>query len=92
MATTTITLEDQIRSTYEMLAETTGQWISLVDIREYIGGDDLNRADVDQALRLMDRTPEVTIIPEANRKTLRPKDHAAAVVIGGEANHLIAIH
>lgn len=89
MNTTTITLQDRITSSYHYLLDSSGDLVSLTDIRDFLG--DVPRAEVDATLIRMDATPAVTIMPEANRKTLTAEDHAAAVIIGGEPNHLIHI-
>ncbi len=46
---------------------------------------------MDTVLRRMDRSPRVNLIPEENQKTLTSEDRAAAVKIGGQDNHLLAI-
>ncbi len=43
------------------------------------------------ALHALYRTPEVSLIPEENQKVLTAADRAAAVVIGDQNKHLIAI-
>ncbi|MEC3974099.1 hypothetical protein [Amycolatopsis sp. H20-H5] len=82
-------LEGRIRAAYEELAERPKAWVSLTDLRPLLDGSP--RVEVDEVLLRLDGTPEVTIIPEANRKTLTAKDHAAAITIGGEQNHLISM-
>jgi hypothetical protein len=88
-AETAIDLETRIREVYRDLADEPKAWVSLTDLRPRLG--DTPKTEVDEVLRRMDGTPEVTIIPEANQRTLTPKDRAAAVLIGDEENHLIAI-
>lgn len=49
------------------------------------------RADVDAALVELSRSEGVVLPAEPNRKALTADDAAAAVRIGGEAKHLLAI-
>ncbi len=82
-------VEARIRAAYAELAEKPGTWIGLTEIRALIS--DLPRAAVDQTLRLMNRMPDVTLIPESNQKTLTQEDREAAVTIGDQAKHAIWI-
>ena len=52
---------------------------------------DAPRADVDAALHTLHRTDGVSLIREENQKALTSADHDAAVTIGGQDKHLIAI-
>lgn len=81
--------ETSIRRAYLKLADQPRDWIRLVDLRPLLG--DLPRTVVDDALRRMDRTEGVTLIPEAKQRILTAEDRAAAVRIGDEDNHLISI-
>lgn len=85
----TMTVEDRIRRAYVGLAARTGGWVGLAHLRIELG--DIDRPDVDAALVNLYRTPGVSLIPEENQKTLTDSDRAAAVTIGGQAKHLIAI-
>lgn len=63
-------------------------WIALSEIATFTDIAD------DQwvcALTELYRTPGVHLIPEENQKALTDSDRTAAVVIGGQAKHLIAI-
>ncbi|MEU8269257.1 hypothetical protein AB0B89_19090 [Sphaerisporangium sp. NPDC049002] len=82
-------VEARIRAAYTQLAEKPGTWIGLTEIRALIS--DLPRAAVDQTLRLMNRMPDVTLIPESNQKTLTQEDREAAVTIGDQAKHALWI-
>ncbi|HEV7976487.1 hypothetical protein [Amycolatopsis sp.] len=82
-------LESRIRGAYRELADEPKAWVSLTDLRVFLAG--APKTEVDDVLRRMDGTPEVTLIPEANQRTLTAEDRAAAVSIGGEDNHLISI-
>ncbi|MEV7229946.1 MULTISPECIES: hypothetical protein [Polymorphospora] len=81
--------EARIRAAYADLADAPGAWVSLARIRA--GVDDLPRADVDRTLGRMYRLPDVHIVPESNQKSLSTADRAAAVIIGDQDKHLLAI-
>lgn len=83
------TIKARIQSAYQALRHPINEWVSLTDLRPLLG--DADTADVDAVLKEMSRTREADIVPESNRKTLTDADHAAAVRIGGEPNHLISI-
>ncbi|MER7211602.1 hypothetical protein [Streptosporangium sp. NPDC000239] len=79
----------RIRAAYTRLAEKPGAWVNLVRLRPLLGN--ATREEVDIALKGMIHIPEVSIVPESNRKTLTPEARAAAVIIGEQEKHLIAI-
>jgi hypothetical protein len=81
--------ENLIRAAYEALSTEPGQWIGLADLREQLA--DFDRDTVDTALRSMARQPDVRIIPVANVKSLTDRDRVAALRIGLEDNHALAI-
>ncbi|MFG1929960.1 hypothetical protein ACGFK1_04805 [Mycobacterium sp. NPDC048908] len=83
------TAEDRIRRAYADLAPRPGGWVSLTKLRTELA--DTPRADVDAALHTLFRAPGVSLIPEENQKVLTAADRDAAVVIGDESKHLIAI-
>jgi hypothetical protein len=82
-------VEAKVRATYVGLAARAGGWVDLVRLREELS--DVSRHDLDAALTRMYRIPGVSLVPEENQKTLTAKDHAAAISIGDQAKHLIAI-
>ncbi|MEV4665168.1 hypothetical protein AB0J85_24855 [Micromonospora echinofusca] len=82
-------VEALIRAAYRELAREPGAWVGLADLRERLGGQD--RPTVDATLRAMVHQDGVRIIPVANTKSLTPRDRAAAVRIGDEENHTLAI-
>ena len=82
-------VEASIREAYRELASAPGNWVGLADLRERLA--DLDRTTVDEALRAMERQDDVRIIPVANSKALSPRDRAAALRIGNEDNHTLAI-
>ncbi|GAA3563487.1 hypothetical protein GCM10022419_050270 [Nonomuraea rosea] len=82
-------LQGRIRDAYARLAAKPGAWVSLAGLRPLLG--DVPRARVDEALILMERLPDVNLVPESNQKTLTPGDREAAVIIGEQAKHLLWI-
>lgn len=84
-----IDLPARIRDAYRELAPEPGGWVSLADVRIRIGG--VSRADLDEALRQLERAPDVNIVPQSNQKALTAADQGAAVRIGGQDKHFLAI-
>lgn len=84
-----VDVEERIRAAYADLATEPGGWVRLSRVRERLA--DLSRDEVDAALRRLDRRPGVLLDPEVNRKTLSDADRAAAVSIGGDDKHVLAI-
>lgn len=70
-----------------LLAKLTNRWISLADVRVSLAR--WSRDDQDNALRKMERAYEAKLARQSSRVPLTPEDRAAAVVVGGEAKHLI---
>ncbi|WP_328654848.1 hypothetical protein OG598_14080 [Micromonospora sp. NBC_00330] len=84
-----VEVEALVRSAYRDLATAPGAWVGLADIRDRLA--DTDRAALDAALRAMVGREDVRIIPVANTKSLTARDRAAAVRIGNEDNHALAI-
>lgn len=84
-----IDLEEAIRLAYKDLVKQPGEWVRLPQIRAAVAL--ASRADVDAALAKLAVQPDVRIIPVANLKSLTPEDREAAIELGGELNHAIAI-
>lgn len=82
-------LEAGIRAAYRSLARQPADWVGLADLRERLG--DAPRGEVDAALRRIAVKPGVRLIPIANLKSLTPRDREAALRLGGEDNHALAI-
>lgn len=82
-------VEALVRSAYRDLATAPGAWVGLADVRDQLV--DTDRATLDAALRAMVGREDVRIIPVANTKSLTARDRAAAVRIGNEDNHALAI-
>jgi hypothetical protein len=81
--------ELQLRTAYAGLAARPGGWVSLLRLRHALPG--LPRPTVDAALISLYQQPGVSLIPEENQKVLTPADREAAVEIGNQDKHLIAI-
>jgi hypothetical protein len=82
-------VEDKVRGAYVRVAARAGGWVDLVRLRDELS--DVPRHDLDAALTRMHRIPGVSLIPEENQKSLTDADRAAAVTIGAEDKHMIAI-
>lgn len=78
-------LESHIRGAYQKLAREPRDFVRLADLRTEL------RLEVDALLKTMSRDRHVHLVPDENRKMLTEADHAAAIRIGGDDNHLIAI-
>ncbi|WP_433133098.1 hypothetical protein ACQPWW_14910 [Micromonospora sp. CA-240977] len=82
-------VEALVRAAYRELAAAPGAWVGLADVRDRLA--DTDRASLDATLRAMVGREDVRIIPVANTKSLTTRDRAAAVRIGNEDNHALAI-
>ncbi|KIR64723.1 MULTISPECIES: hypothetical protein [Micromonospora] len=82
-------LTARVVSAYRALADAPGAWVSLRRLRPFFA--DVPREDLDEALRRLSRSEGVAITPESNQKTLTEADIAAALRLGGQDNHLLAI-
>lgn len=71
------------------LASKPGDWVSLRRLRPFFA--DVPREQLDEALRQLSDRGVVTIVPESNQKTLTAADHEAALRLGGQENHLLAV-
>lgn len=86
----TVEIQNQIEDAYHELAAEPMAWVSLARLRKKLDSK-LPRAQVDDALRKLERQPNVNLVPESNQKTLTPADRAAAVHIGDQDKHLILV-
>lgn len=82
-------LEELIRQVYLDLGDGYQDWVRLAKIRPRLDGTD--REEVDETLLRMVKTGTTHLVPSSNRKVLTDEDHAAAIRIGGEDKHLMAI-
>ncbi|MDG4803773.1 hypothetical protein [Micromonospora sp. WMMD980] len=78
-----------IRRAYHEMAAKPGDYVMLADLRDAL--TELPRADFDAGLRTLNQERAVNLVPESNQKVLKPQERAAAVTIGNQDKHLIAI-
>jgi len=84
-----VDLGSRIRSAYASLVREARGWVSFTRLRRELA--DVPRHELDEALRQLSRADDVNIIPESNQKTLTDEDRQAALRIGGQDKHLLAI-
>lgn len=82
-------LESMIRAAYRELSVKPQDWVRLAKLRPRLNG--AGKDEVDQTLLAMTRTGLVHLAPDSNRKALSDADHTAAIRIGREDKHLVAI-
>jgi hypothetical protein len=82
-------LEDQIRAAYQSLAASPREFVRLTEIRALLNGTD--KSKVDGVIKQMSRDGIAHLAPDSNRKVLTDADHRAAIRVGGEDKHLLAI-
>ncbi len=82
-------LEARIHKTYQQLAPQAGDYIMLAELRAELA--EVPAAEIDAALIQLNRTPKVSLVPESNQKVLTAEERAAAVSIGNQHKHLLAI-
>jgi hypothetical protein len=71
------------------LAAAPGDYVNLTDLRPLI--DDVSKADLDKALIRLHDASDVRIEPEPFGHRIGPAERSAAVHIGGEDRHKLAI-
>ncbi|GHH62336.1 hypothetical protein [Lentzea cavernae] len=81
-------LEDLIRQVYLELGDGYQDWVRLAKIRPRLSAE---RGEVDETLLQMVKAGDTHLVASANQKVLTEEDHAAAIRIGGEDKHLMAI-
>lgn len=82
-------LESLIRVAYTELSDEPQDWVRLAKLRPKLNGAE--KGEVDKVLLAMTRTGLVHLAQSANSKALTDADHAAAIRIGSEDKHLVAI-
>ena len=82
-------LEALIRAAYQELSTKPQDWVRLAKLRPKLNG--AGKDEVDQTLLAMTRSGLVHLAPDSDRKSLTEADRAAAVRIGKEDKHLVAI-
>ncbi|GLY06920.1 MULTISPECIES: hypothetical protein [Actinoplanes] len=83
------TVGSEIRVAYDGLAHGPNVYVMLEDLRAALPG--VSRDDFDTALLDLDRQPDVHLVPESNQKVLTAGQRAAAVRIGNQDMHLLAV-
>lgn len=82
-------LEARLRNAYAALAAEPRAWVALARIRPFF--QDVPRDEVDEALRRLNQALDVNLISEDNQKSLTEGDLRAAIHLGGQDKHLLAI-
>lgn len=82
-------LAERIRVAYKAHAPGPGEWVSIADIRDELA--QVGRDELDAALKQLEQEPDVNIVPQANEKALSERNRRAAVIIGRQPKHFIAI-
>jgi hypothetical protein len=82
-------VRSQVEVTYANITKGSGESIRLAVLRERLNG--VPKGDLDRALKLLARRPDVHIRAEADQKALTDEDHEAAVVLGGTPRHRLMI-
>jgi hypothetical protein len=86
------TTTDQVQAAVRSLQGARSRWVGLARLRAKLAeAASLTRDGQDTVLKEMFRAGQLDIIPEDNRKALTDADHAAAIVIGGEAKHSVRL-
>ncbi|MFW0788957.1 hypothetical protein [Gordonia sp. CPCC 205333] len=86
---TTQSLRPRIVSTYYTLASRPGAWVGISQLRAAL--PDVDRGALDAELVVFQRQPGVSLVPQENRRLLSDDDRAAAVPVGAQLCHLLAI-
>lgn len=74
-------VQDAVRESAARHANS-GGWAGIADVRDDLAAAGYSRDEQDKALRAMLGQPDVRIVPVADRKNLKPRDRAAALVVG----------
>lgn len=82
-------LESLIRAAYRELSVKPQDWVRLAELRPRLNG--AGKDEVDQVLLAMTRTGFVHLAPDSDRSAVTDADRIAAVRIGKEDKHLVAI-
>ena len=82
-------LETLIRTAYVDLSVKPQDWVRLAKLRPKLNG--AGKDEVDHVLLRMVKEGVAHLAPDSNRKVLTDADHAAAIRVGSEDKHLMAI-
>jgi hypothetical protein len=85
-----VAVQGRIEAVFRDLVSHPKGWVGLARLRAAL--PDVSREEFNEALLALDLNPHVYVIPEVNQKALTPEDRAAAIHVGGEDKHLLAIH
>lgn len=80
--------EQRIVAVMDSLAEP-GDWVRIADLRATSLSDDMGEEELTALLKRLSKTGRFTLAPDPNRRAITPADRQAAVMIGGDENHLI---
>ncbi|WP_051174410.1 hypothetical protein [Amycolatopsis orientalis] len=81
--------DNEIRNAIASLERHKGDWVPLVDLRPKLDRRGTSRAAQDKHFKRLSQERKIHLVPESNRKALRAADHAAAVRVGGDDNHVV---
>jgi hypothetical protein len=84
-----VDLDGRIRAAYTKLAGAPGEWVGLAALRPLFG--DVSKTELDKALERMLDARDVRLEPDALVHRLGAEERDAAVRIGGEDRHKLAI-
>ncbi|SCF49509.1 hypothetical protein GA0070216_13517 [Micromonospora matsumotoense] len=82
-------LTGRVRAAYGKLVSAPGDWVKLVDLRVLLA--DVSKSALDKALEGMLDSPDVSLEPEPFGHRIGVRERNAAVHIGGEDRHKLAI-
>lgn len=82
-------VESAIRAAYRKLRRERGGWVGLADLRDELSH--VSSDVLDAALRRLNRQPDVVLASEPDQTVLTKRQRDAALKLGGELKHLIAI-
>jgi hypothetical protein len=83
------TLPDRIKTAYQRLARRSQDWVYLSELRPLISG--ASKSQVDSALKEMYRDRLISLTLEEDQKSLTAAQRSAAIRIGVDDMHLIAM-
>ena len=78
-----------VQAAYSTLAPKPGAWVSLKRLRSEL--PDVERNSLDHLITDLHLAGALTLIPEENRRSITPEDRDAAIRIGDEERHLVAM-
>jgi hypothetical protein len=84
-----VDLAGRVRAAYTELAAAPGTWVKLADLRGLLA--DVSKDELDKTLEQMLDSPDFQLEPEPFGHRIGPAERDAAVHIGGEDRHKLAI-